>query len=1609
MRQIKALLVAASVAAAFLVTTGTAAASRTFDSNITGFNTPLSVAFDGSGNAWISDNSDVGAYKYDPFPSLNLLTTAEKGVFGGQANPQLAIDQSTEEMYMAVSNGRAIGVYDENGKHLRTWTAINGQTGGTFGGIHVAIDNTGTYSSGRIYLSLTRPENDVEAVDAERRPVQFPATASYIEGSKLTGTPDGPFEEVEHITVDTAGNIYVTDTEAKTVSEFASTGEFLRSFPAPTAEFENPDKGGVGVDPTNGDVLITEGAFNGNPAIVGVSEYDASGNFLGRITEGASGETLFSAGTPAVDASGRLYVPASGANVSIFDPAPARPLIDYSPVTAPTVSGGTLNASIDPNASGAVTACRFEYETQTAHEAGIPWETATEEACTPDPAASPPGSNFSSPTPVTADLSSLTTETTYYYRVVLESPSGTTYGAEQTFTPHGVVGLRTDGPGSVTGSGAQLNGSLIGDGTPTSYLFEWGRTDAYGNTSSSTAIGSPSGPSRTTLSPLDLTELDPFTTYHYRVVATGGSGTSYGEDRSFTTLPGAPTIGAQSVSDVHSDRAAMHAELNPNGAKTTYRFEVVDDAAFQESEFDQAITVPNAEPAAGMGKVFESVTASVDGLASGTLYHYRAVATNQFGVGVPSASRTFRTYPPTPADDCPNGHVRQQTGAAFLQDCRAYELASAQNAGGYSVESDLVAGQEPFAGYPAKGPSQVLYGVHGGGIPGSGKPTNHGVDPYVATRSNEGWTTRYVGVPADNPFAESPFASSLAATDRSLDTFAFGGPDICSPCFEDDSTGAPIRLPNGALVQGMAGSLDPGPTAELEGYIGKSLSADGSHFVFGSTSQFEPDGNQNGDLSIYVRDLKAKTTNVVSKTPSGQTMTGSGIGELDVSSDGSRVVFGKLVSIDSEGNRYWHLYVNVDGADESIDLMPTAAAGAIYAGMTDDGSKVYFSTKDQLTGDDSDSSADLYRADVTAASASLTRISAGPSGEGDSDACDPFANTRHTRWNSIGNDPTCDVLAVGGGGGVAADNGTIYFLSPENLDSSNPESQPVENAPNLYAATPGDDPRFVATLESTANAPLPSPQHPYVRSFGEFTNDTAAAIDDSNGDVYVVDPGNEFFGAPSTVYKYSSSGKPVTGFGTEGKITSGVAVGPANLPSGIAVNANVGSPNYRALYVPSTFGGSVNVYKPDGSLLFEFESAFPSSVAVNPTNGNIYVARLDPFESGLDEIAVYDPSGTFINSFPALPQPTSVAVDSTGKVYVANGGGLTQAPGTVHAYSSTGTDLGELDGGPAYGVSVDPVDDHVYVDRGDVVVEYDENGEPFGTPIGPDPERVSSSIGVAANHGAVVVTSRGTTDVAYFGPHVFPADPKIDNPLVVDSLEESDIRNSGDFQVNPSGHHAVFTSTLEFNDYETHGRREVLRDDAEADRLDCVSCNPTEEPATGDATLASKGLSLTDDGRVFFNSTQGLVDRDLNGVKDAYEWKEGDVGLISAGTGALSSSLLGVSGDGVDAYFFTRDTLVNGDDNGSRVKLYDARSFGGFAFVPSPVPCKASDECHGPGSQAAPPPAVGTIAGTPIGNVAKPKHRCKRHKKCRRRRAHGKHHKAGHRSKKHPHRGDRRG
>jgi hypothetical protein len=1164
----------------------------------------------------------------------------------------------------------------------------------------------------------------------------------------------------------------------------------------------------------------------------------------------------------------------------------------------------------------------------------------------------------------------------------------------------------TTSPSNITPTSVTINGSVNPEGTDTtSCKFEYGPTISYGTT-----LDCDAGQVLTGADPIavsaDISGLRQGSTYHYRLDVANANGTVKTIDSTFT--PSAPPdVSTVYANQVHADSVFVNGSINPGGAPTTYHVDYGTENCLTNP--GACTSTPESESVgAGLNLVSEST--QITGLSPATTYHYVVVATNQSGI-TKSADHVFTTFPVTSVFDetCENAHVRQQTGAALLPDCRAYELVSAANAGGYDVESYLTAGQTPFAGYPlAQNPARVLYGVNEGAIPGTDHPTNHGLDPYVASRGSEGWTTRYVGIPADLPYSGS-FASTLAAADSTLDTFAFGGPELCSPCFADGSTGMPVRLPGGELVQGMTGPVDPSPSTKPNLLAKKPLSANGADLVFGSTTELVAGA---GSAAIYDRDLATGITYDVSVGTDGHAIpclmqcTSDGIAELDISADGSHILIGQLLGVDSKGNHYWHLYMNVDDASHSIDLMPGSANGALYDGMTADGSMVYMTSRDQLTGDDTDSSADIFRATIDGGSADLSRVS-GSGGSGNGDACTPVGNSTYTRWNVPDDAPTdCSALAIGGGGGVASQSGALYFLSPEQLDGD----KGTVNAPNLYLAKPGAAPHFVATLDSSLTGPAsPLKYHVYTGSFNGGASPAFIAVDSSggpsNGDVYVADNG------ANSVRKYDAEGNLITTWGDNG-VMDGSSTGSGRFSpiSGLAVGSD------GTLYV-GTFVTNSNVND-----LFEFnqDGSSPSGHNVSGTIGPVGIAvdsagavyyvdqtegfggavesevlrytggfsdtpvSTDVFDSGHKDGLAFDPNSGDLYVNYADATIGRFVFDGSGRVFQPDGS-LCERECKPTSSFGTGTIFG------ASGLAVDPANGDIYVDEGNKILRFDSEGQRApGPDTGADVLSNSTALAIAGD-GSLYAnnTTQSGPEIAAFSGLVLAPDLRTDNPAVLDSVGDADNRHTADFQVTPEGDFAAFSTAIPFSGADNNGHSEIFRYDAAEDALACASCNPTNAQATGNAEMAPDGLSLTDDGRLFFDTPEPLAPRDLDNREDVYEWSGAKVDLISTGVSQFDSALLSASADGTDAYFFTRDSLVPQDTNGELVKIYDARENGGFPYRPAPVPCKASDECHGAGTAPPPPPNINSVTQSNGGNLsvqpARGKcrhHRVRRHGRC---------------------------
>ena len=178
-----------------------------------------------------------------------------------------------------------------------------------------------------------------------------------------------------------------------------------------------------------------------------------------------------------------------------------------------------------------------------------------------------------------------------------------------------------------------------------------------------------------------------------------------------------------------------------------------------------------------------------------------------------------------------------------------------------------------------------------------------------------------------------------------------------------------------------------------------------------------------------------------------------------------------------------------------------------------------------------------------------------------------------------------------------------------------------------------------------------------------------------------------------------------------------------------------------------------------------------------------------------------------------------------------------------------------------------------------------------------------------------------------------------------------------DARMSPDGRYLLFTSHASLTSYDTAETRQVYRYDSASDELICISCGSVEDHSGADSQLRLAAevfigqnvddlpRNMTADGsQVVFDSIDGLVPEDSNGVADVYVWQDGKLSLISTGDDPQPSMLFDVSEDGSDIFFTTGEQLVPSDQD-ALVDLYDAR-IGGKAEPVAELPC-VGDECQG--------------------------------------------------------------
>jgi Tol biopolymer transport system component len=135
-----------------------------------------------------------------------------------------------------------------------------------------------------------------------------------------------------------------------------------------------------------------------------------------------------------------------------------------------------------------------------------------------------------------------------------------------------------------------------------------------------------------------------------------------------------------------------------------------------------------------------------------------------------------------------------------------------------------------------------------------------------------------------------------------------------------------------------------------------------------------------------------------------------------------------------------------------------------------------------------------------------------------------------------------------------------------------------------------------------------------------------------------------------------------------------------------------------------------------------------------------------------------------------------------------------------------------------------------------------------------------------------------------------------------------------------------------------------------------------------------RARSLSDDGRVFFSTTEALLPEDRNETSDVYEYANGKLGLITSGTAGKGTAIIpaGLSADGRSVFFVTDESLLPVDLDNGDPDVYVARVGGGIPDPAPPAPRCTGDACQGPPAPRAIGPSPDSVTAEAEAEVVPP-------------------------------------
>ena len=413
---------------------------------------------------------------------------------------------------------------------------------------------------------------------------------------------------------------------------------------------------------------------------------------------------------------------------------------------------------------------------------------------------------------VEAEVTNLQPGATYSVCLVSSNPFGSELDPatpQQQFTTlAGPPSIEGETATAITPEGVTLETTVNPNNQESTCSFEYS-TDASLTTGVTTVpcsapLGAGNAPATgsATVTGLELKQ-----TYFYRAVAENAAHektTDPTTEHFETEATVAPSLEGEEAKDITATTATLAGKVNPNGAQVkACVFEYGTDTGY-------GTTAPCANPDAaevGAGREPVAVSAALTELKANVTYHWRLTATTAAGTTT-SVDHTFvdDTEPATPPGSCPGQEqIRQEAHSANLPDCRAYEMVTPPQKSG-SLIGSVFGGGLPLPQIADSGADVMAISLQclAGTESCTGIRGQEG-EPYEFARTSQGWVTHPLAPPATQYGITTEWAASA-----NTHTTLFSAP---SPTEAHDNfyartgSGAPAEVgpvsENGRLFRGL--------------------------------------------------------------------------------------------------------------------------------------------------------------------------------------------------------------------------------------------------------------------------------------------------------------------------------------------------------------------------------------------------------------------------------------------------------------------------------------------------------------------------------------------------------------------------------------------------------------------------------------------------------------------------------------------------------------------------------------------------------------------------------------------------------------------------------------